>query len=429
MSERYKKSEELLEQALQVIPLASQTFSKSKTQYPVGGAPLFLDRGLGGRVWDVDDNEYVDLVGGLMPVILGYCDPDVDRAIREQLKKGISFSLSTTLELELAERLVEVIPCAEMVRFGKNGSDATSGAIRLARGYTKRDRVAVSGYHGWQDWYIGSTTRKLGVPAAVSDLTHTFPYNDLDALRTLLKSHPGEFAAIIMEPMNVVEPYPGYLSEVKELAHKEGALFVLDEVITGFRYAVGGAQELFDVTPDLSSFGKSMGNGMPISAVVGRADIMALMEEVFFSTTFGGESLSLAAAIAVVDKMRREPVISTLWDRGKKIRDAAEKSIAAHGLGETVSFNGLAPWTLIQINAHATASHGAIKTFFIKEMLAQGVLLNASHNVCYSHGNSEVNQVAKIYDIVIEKMADALGRGALEQELGVRIIEPVFKVR
>jgi glutamate-1-semialdehyde 2,1-aminomutase len=210
----------------------------------------------------------------------------------------VIFSLPHPIEAEVAELICEMVPCAEMVRFGKNGSDATSGAIRLARAFTGRDRVAVCGYHGWQDWYIGSTARHRGVPKATRDLTHTFAYNDLTSLDALLDAHAGEFAAVILEPMNVTDPAPGFLEGVKQRAHRHGAVLVFDETITGFRYANGGAQQLFGVTPDLATFGKGLANGYPVSAVAGRREIMKLMEEIFFSFTFGGEALSLAAARA-----------------------------------------------------------------------------------------------------------------------------------
>src|SRR5436190_4591350 len=197
--DRYARSNEMLKRAEKVIPLGSQTFSKSRIQYPQGQAPLFLTHGRGGRVWDVDGNEYVDLVNGLLPIVLGYCDPDVDGAIRAQLDKGITFSLATELEIELAELLVDIIPSAEMVRFGKNGSDATSACVRIARAVTGRDRIAVGGYHGWQDWYIGATSRHKGVPRAVRGLTHKFAFLDIAALDALLNQHKGEFAAVILE--------------------------------------------------------------------------------------------------------------------------------------------------------------------------------------------------------------------------------------
>lgn len=418
----------LLARAEKVIPLGSQTFSKSRLQYPAD-SPMLLTHGLGGRVWDVDGNCYVDMVCGLLPVVLGYQDPDVDAAVRAQLANGVSFSLPTTLETELAERLVELIPCAEKVRFGKNGTDATSAAIRLARAFTGRDRVAVCGYHGWQDWYIGATTRNKGVPAAVQGLTHLFPYNDLDAVRRLFQDHPGEFAALIMEPMNAVDPAPGYLAELKELAHAHGALLVFDEVITGFRYHLGGAQTMFGVTPDLASFGKSMGNGLPISAVMGRADIMHEMEEVFISGTFGGEALSLAASIATIDKMKREPVIERLWQTGGLLAAEVAKLTARHGLSEVFGLVGRAPWMILAVQDHPKARKEAIKTLFAREMLRAGVLFLASHNVCYAHDDADISRVLTAWDVALAKVAEELATGRLEERLPCPVVMPVFKVR
>jgi len=212
---RYANSEAQLARALRTIPLGSQTFSKSKTQYPLGVSPFFIQRALGSHVWDVDGNEYIDLVNSLAAVTLGYNDPDVTQAVEHQLKDGVIFSLPHPVEVEVAEKLVEMVPCAEQVRFGKNGSDATSGAIRLARAHTRRDHVAVCGYHGWQDWYIGSTTRHLGVPQTTRDLTHAFRYNDLESLHQIFRAFPGQVAAVILEPMNVTFPEPGFLQEGK----------------------------------------------------------------------------------------------------------------------------------------------------------------------------------------------------------------------
>jgi glutamate-1-semialdehyde 2,1-aminomutase/spore coat polysaccharide biosynthesis protein SpsF len=427
--ERYSNSNRMLERAERVIPLGSQTFSKSKIQYPQGHAPLYLKRGKGGRVWDVDENEYVDLVCGLLPVLLGYCDPDVDAAIKAQLENGISFSLATELEIELAERLVEMIPCAEMVRFGKNGTDATSATIRLARAYTGRDHVLACGYHGWQDWYISSTTRSKGIPAVIGELTHKVPFNDLEAVREKLRAYPGNVAALIMEPMNVEEPNPGYLEELKELLHADGALLIFDEVVTGFRYARGGAQELFGVTPDLSSFGKAMGNGMPISAVVGRADIMCEMEEIFFSSTFGGETLSLAAAIATVDKLNDQPVIERIWETGDRLGNGIRMLLSETGLSETLSLAGKAPWTLLQFKDHPNGSSQGIKTLFLKQMLEQGVLLLGSNNICYAHDNDDVELVLGAYRSSFKLIAEELRDPGLDDRLGIPLVRPVFAVR
>jgi glutamate-1-semialdehyde 2,1-aminomutase/spore coat polysaccharide biosynthesis protein SpsF len=203
-----------------------------------------------------------------------------------------------------------------MVRFGKNGTDGTSAAIRLARAFTGRDMVLALGYHGWQDWYVGATVRNEGVPPALRELTRKLPYNDFEALADAVAKHEGHVAAVILEPMAAAYPHPGYLEAVRELTAQNGIVLVFDEVITGFRFALGGAQAYFGVTPDLACFGKAMANGMPISTVLGRADIMRKMEDVFYSGTFGGEALSLAAAIATIDKLEREDVIGGLWARG-----------------------------------------------------------------------------------------------------------------
>jgi glutamate-1-semialdehyde 2,1-aminomutase/spore coat polysaccharide biosynthesis protein SpsF len=427
----FEASKKLLARALERIPTGSQTFSKSYLQYPVGHAPLFLDRGRGGRVWDVDGNEFVDLVAGLLPVTLGYCDADVDAAIKAQLEKGISFSLSTQLEIELAERLAAIIPCAEMSRFGKAGSDATSAAVRLARAATHRDHIVICGYHGWHDWYVGSTARSLGVPEAVRALTHRIPYGDIGAFHQLLKMHRGEIAGIVMEPMNSVEPPQGYLAEMRDLAHAHGALFIFDEIITGFRYALGGAQELFGVTPDLAAFGKGMGNGMPISALVGKAEFMHLLEEVFFSGTFGGEALSLAAAIAVVDKMRREPVIEHLYDFGRRLNGALTGLLNQNGLEETVLLRGQPCWTILVISEHPAASKEEIKTFIVTRLARNGVLSNATHNICYAHDERDLTDCITAYQDVLAELGEHLkaGPGRLGAMLGCPPVRPVFSVR
>ena len=282
----FVRSNELYERALKTIPLASQTFSKSAMNFPRGASPLFFERGQGAYVWDYDGNKYVDYVLGLMPIILGYCDPDVDEAIRNQLNNGIIFSLPSDLEVQLSEKLIELIPCAEMVRFSKNGSDVTSAAIRLARAHTGRDRIAVSGYHGWHDWYIGTTARNLGVPKSVQDLSSKFIFNDPDSLERLFKTDPVGFAAVILEPTGACEPEDGFLERVRELCDQYGVVLVFDEIVTGFRVDMGGAQRKYGVTPDLATFGKAMANGMPISTIVGRREIMKLMDDIFFSGTF-----------------------------------------------------------------------------------------------------------------------------------------------
>jgi glutamate-1-semialdehyde 2,1-aminomutase len=426
---RYQTSEQWLARALQTIPLGSQTFSKSKTQYPLGVSPYFIERGEGARVWDADGNEYVDFVMGLAAVTLGYQDPDVTAAVRAQLDVGVIFSLPHRLEMEVAEAIVAAVPCAEMVRFGKNGSDATAGAIRLARAVTGRDRVAVCGYHGWQDWYIGSTSRNKGVPRAVRDLTHTFAYNDLGSLRAELERYPNEFAAVILEPMNVTEPAPGFLQGVKDLAHRHGALLVFDETITGFRYEIGGAQQRFGVVPDLATFGKGLANGYPVSAVAGPAELMKAMEEIFFSFTFGGELLSLAAAKATLAKLEREPVIQTLKQLGARLMRELNALIERCNADAFLSVAGDATWSFLIIGDAAPYSSWQIKTLFLQEMFARGILTLGTHNLFYAHGEGEIDRLLAAYGEVVPLLAEAVRSGRLDAHLRCAPLAPLFKVR
>jgi glutamate-1-semialdehyde 2,1-aminomutase len=429
MSVRYARSEAQLARAREVIPLGAQTFSKSVTQYPHGVSPYFAERAEGARVWDVDGNVYTDFINALASVTLGYGDPDVKDAVARQLEDGTIFSLSHTLEAEVAELICSVVPSAEMVRFGKNGSDATSGAIRIARAYTGRDHVLTCGYHGWQDWYIGATARNKGVPEAVRALTHTFPYNDLESLDRRLAELDGKVAAIILEPMNVTEPKPGFLEGLRERATAKGIVLVFDETITGFRFANGGAQELFGVTPDLSTFGKGLANGFPLSAVCGRRDIMMEMEEVFFSFTMGGETLSLAAAKASLLKMIREPVVSYLKALGQKLREGTAERIESHGVGGFLSVSGHPAWSFLNFRDAEGATSFEIKTLWMQEILARGFLTLGTHNMSYAHTKEDVERLLAAYDAVFPMLGDAVRNRAMRQYLKCEPLAPLFKVR
>jgi glutamate-1-semialdehyde 2,1-aminomutase len=425
----FAASESWLERARAVIPLGAQTFSKSTTQYPHGVSPYFADRAQGCRLWDVDGNRYLDFVNALCSVTLGYGDPDVTAAAERQLRDGVVFSLSHRLEAEVAERICALVPCAEAVRFGKNGSDATAGAIRVARAHTGRDRVLMCGYHGWQDWSIGTTARNKGVPRAVSDLTTVFPYDDLPALSALLDAHDREVAAIILEPMNVRAPSPGYLQGVRALADRHGCVLVFDETITGFRFANGGAQALFGVTPDLATFGKGLANGFPLSAVAGRREIMAEMEEVFFSFTMGGEAVSLAAAKAVLDKLVRQPVIATLRARGGELVAGVENRIDRAGAGGFLSVSGDPTWSFLNFMAPEGVDPFALKTLWLQEMFARGVLALGTHNMSYAHGEADVAELLGVYDEVFGVLADAVAAGDIHSRLRCAPLQALFKVR
>lgn len=426
---RFERSEELHRRACRSIPLGSQTFSKSTAQLPLGVSPLFAERGEGSHLWDVDGHEYVDFVMGLASVSLGYGDPDVERAVIDQLRRGVTLSLAHPLEIEVAERIVSLVPCAEQVRFGKNGSDATAGAIRLARACTGRDRVAVCGYHGWQDWYIGSTSRHLGVPAATRELTHTFAYNDAAMLERLLDQHRGEFAAVILEPMNAHFPANGFLEAVRDLATSHGAVLVFDETITGFRFGLGGAQELFGVTPDLATFGKGLANGFPLSALVGRAELMERMAEVFFSTTFGGETLSLAAARAVLNKLVSAAVPQQLAVRGQEIIAGVEELRARHDVGDLLGVGGHPSWSFVLLRDAAPYTAAELKTLFLQEVFARGIFTLGTHNMCASHSAADVAALLAAYDEVFPILREAVHERDLPDRLRCPPLRPIFEVR
>ena len=429
MKSNFIKSESFLLRAEKVIPLGSQTFSKSKTALPIGVSPFFVQRAKGSKFYDIDGNEFIDFINGLASVTLGYCDVDVFKAVTQQFKKGVTFSISHPIETELAEILTELIPCAEMVRFGKNGSDATTAAIRVARAFTGREHVAVCGYHGWHDWYIGSTTRDLGVSNDVKKLTHKFKYNDLHSLKSLLAKKHSNFAAVIMEPMNLHWPEENYLKEVAELTRKHGALLIFDETITGFRFDLGGAQNYFNVIPDLATFGKGIANGFPLSVLAGKKKYMRLVEKIFFSGTFGGETLSIAAAIAVIKKYKKKNVIKKLVTQGNKIIKGTEKLIIKHKLTKILNVTGHPSWSFINFLSHGKISPFTIRTLFIQEIFSRGIYTLGSHNLSYSHTNEDIKKLLTCYDEVFPIIHSALTKGNILKKLKCKPIKPLFKVR
>ena len=426
---RFRISEEHLLRAEQTIPLGSQTFSKSRTQYPVGISPLYADRAKGAYLWDIDNNKYVDLVSSLASITLGYGDKRVNNVVSSQLRKAVSMSLPGILEAEVAELICQIVPSAEMVRFGKNGTDATSAAVRLARAYTGRDHVLVCGYHGWQDWYIASTSRNKGIPDSVSSLTHKFNYNDKESITDLFTRYPNQIAAVIMEPMNVEFPKEGYLGFIRELTKTNGAVLIFDETITGFRVAPGGAQELFGVTPDLSTFGKGMANGFPLSAVVGKREIMMEMEEIFFSGTFGGELLSLAAAKYVLQKHLNTDVTNELSKIGANLSSKIENLVSEYKLQKILTFSGHNSWRFLNWAPDMGYEVSELKTLFMQEMFEAGVLILSTHNVTLAHTPKVLNEVEVAYRKALESISLGIEKNTLLSSLKVKPLEPLFKVR
>ncbi len=429
MSDRYSNSEQLLERALKSIPLGSQTFSKSITQFPHGVSPYFARNAKGARLWDVDGNEYIDFINGLLSVSIGYADEAILKAVKQQIDSGVTFSLSHQLEVEVAEKLIDLVPCAEMVRFGKNGSDSTSAAIRLARAHTRKDVVLVCGYHGWQDWYIGSTTRNLGVPNVIRDLTLAFKYNDIASFDALIEKYKGKIAAVIMEPMNVEYPAPGFLEHIRRVTKDENIVMIFDETITGCRFANGGAQELFNVIPDLATFGKGIGNGFPLSAVMGKKEIMSLMEDIFYSGTFAGETSSLAAANVVLDKVKHDGVCDHLEKLGLELKQRVLELIAQHGLGDYLDCVGHPSWSFLIFKGCDDITPFEMKTLYMQEMFKVGILTFGTHNLSFAHTKEDIDTLLKYYEEFFILLAECLKSGQLSDRLECDVLVPLFKVR
>jgi glutamate-1-semialdehyde aminotransferase len=348
----------------------------------------------------------------------------VDAAIRRQLEDGITFSLMHPLEVEVAELLRSVIPWAESIRFGKTGAEVTSAAIRLARGWTGRDRVLCCGYHGWHDWYIGVTDRTRGVPEAVRDLTWTFDYNDRASFDDALDE---QVAAVILEPMVFEEPRDGFLEYLRGRCTENGTLLVFDEMWTGFRLALGGAQEYFGVTPDLATYSKAVANGMPLSVLAGRADVMALLDrEVFFFSTFGGEALSLAAAGATVTALRDRNVPARLATAGERIRTGYNRLSAWHGLAEVTRCVGPACRTMVTFTPTGCWPL-ELKSLAQQELLRRGILWSGTHTVSAGLTDEEIAWLLVSWDEVLGNLAAALADGTVRERLRGEPVEPVFR--
>ncbi|RME58427.1 MAG: glutamate-1-semialdehyde 2,1-aminomutase, partial [Caldilineae bacterium] len=391
--------EELRARAHRLIPGGAHTYSKGDDQFPAN-APAFIVRGQGAVVWGSDGREYIDWGMGLRSVVLGHAYPRVVEAAKAQLDLGSNFVRPSPLEGDLAEALLDLIPAADMVKFAKDGSDTTSAAVRLARAYTGRDRVVIcqdNPFYSFNDWFIGSTPTDAGIPRAVSDLTLRFGYHDLAGLEALFEAYPDEIACVIIEPAATApgpngdpigyrlanERNAAFLAGAKEICHRHGALIVFDEMISGFRWAVPGAQTFYGVEPDLSCFGKALGNGFSVSALAGRREIMdqggiyqTERPRVFLlSATHGGETHALAAALAVIQEMQEQPVIEHIWRIGALLQRGLTKAIAEAGLQENVRCDHYPCSPLLRFWGADGEPSAALRTLFLQEMVKHGVLI------------------------------------------------------
>ncbi|XPV75737.1 MAG: aminotransferase class III-fold pyridoxal phosphate-dependent enzyme [Desulfovibrio sp.] len=422
------RSNEIYARAKEIIPAGSQTFSKGVSQFVDGFAPKYLHKGKGANVWDVDGNQFLDYVMGCHPIILGYADEDVNQAVIDQLQLGSTFSLMNELEVDVSELIIDTVPCAEAARFGKNGADATSVGVRIARSVTGRDHIAYCGYHGWHDWYIANTDLNSGIPKFNQELAHSFTYNDLDSLEQIFKAHPDEVAIVIMEPLTILEPKDNFLHEVKKMAHHYGALLMFDEIITGYRFALGGAQELIGVTPDLTSLAKAVSNAIPLSVITGKKEYLTSLEKTFFSFTYGGDCLGLAAAKACIPKIRDLDVPAHLNTVGTRLKDGFNTLVADLGLEEFFSCIGYPCRTIISINGGEKYENLEMKSYIQQEMIREGVLWAAYHALSYSHKMEDIEFTLNAYEQALTRFKKIVDNGtSLRSMIEGEPVKPVFR--
>lgn len=430
--ESFAQSRRLQAKAHRLIPGGAHTFAKGDDQFPEE-SPVIISHGKGCRVWDVDGNEFIEYGMGLRAVTLGHAFEPVVAAAYREMQRGVNFTRPARIESEVAERLLEVIDGAEMVKFAKNGSDATTGAVKLARAYTGRDLVCICADHPFfsiDDWFIGTTEMDAGIPKAIANLTLKFRYNDIESLRTVFEEYPKQIACVVMEPEAGTPPAEGYLTLVKDLCEQHGAVLIFDENITGFRWHLGGAQKFHGVTPHLTTFGKAMGNGFAISALTGAREIMRLggldhdrPRTFLLSTTHGAETHALAAARETISIYRRENVIEALWAKGELLRELVEQSIDNYRLRGFFEVAGR-PCNLIYVTRDENQVRSqAYRTLFMQELIRRRILA-PSFVVSFSHGAADIRQTAQAVDEALAIYRKALDEG-VEPYLSGRPVKPV----
>lgn len=441
MSERkpsFAKSNERRIRAKQVIPGGAHTYSKGDDQFPAE-SPHSIVRGKGARIWDVDGNEFVDWGMGLTSVILGHAYDPVVQAVRDELSNGVNFSRPSYLEVELAERLRDLIPCAEMVKFSKNGSDATSAAVRLARACTGRNlvlRCQDQPFFSIHDWFIGDTAVNAGIPEAIQKLTRRFKFNDAAGFETVVEQHRADgIACVILQPADTVAPAPGFLEKVREVCTRHGIVLIFDEVVTGFRWHASGAQALYGVTPDLAAFGKAMANGFSISALAGKRALMERgglehdRERVFLmSTTYGGETHHLRAAMATIDELTRDDsaAVRKIWEAGRRLKEGFNSIAGELGIAERAILGGIDCKPILAFRNEKGEASYELRTLFLQEMIREGVLI-LGISPSLSHGESELDQTLAAARKALGVVRRAIDQGSVEGLLVGPVAKPVFR--
>lgn len=434
---RNKHREALIAKRHDLIPGAAHTYSKGDDQFPEN-APKVMLRGKGAYVWGEDEKKYLDWCMGLRSVSLGHCYPAVNNAVTKQMKEGTNFGRPHISEYEFADLLIKTIPNVEMVKYAKNGSTVTTAATKLARAYTGRKYIALCVNHpffSYDDWFIGTTSLESGIPKENTSLSLTFTYNDIGSLQKLFQDHPGEIACVMLEAVTTEEPKDDFLKKVEKLTKEQGAVFIIDEMITGFRFDMKGAQHLYGLTPDLITFGKGVANGYSLSFLGGRKDIMELggikhkKERVFLiSTTHGAETISLAAATATIKEMQQKKVQVHFWKMGGKLKTGLEKLIKKHQLEQYVGIVGFAPNLSTSFKDESGQASPLLRTIFLQEVIKRGILFQGYFAISYSHKEAEIKKTLAVFD-----QALAVYKRALEDKEGRagyltgEVCKPVFR--
>lgn len=427
MPRSLKNSERQLKKARKLLPALSQTFSKAPYSYVEGVYPAYAKRGKGCRFYDVDGNSYIDHVLGLGPITLGYSYEPVNRAIKKQVDDGSSFSIPHELEVELAEELCKIIPCAEMVKYAKTGSDAVTGAVRGARGLTGKDKIAYCGSGGvWHDWFAIKVSRNKGIPKFNNELIRIFEYNNIESLKKLFEDEKDQYAAVVMEPMVVDFPKDNFLQNVKKLAHDNNAVLIFDEVVTGFRFANGGAQEVLGVEPDIATFGKGMANGMPLGAIAGKSEYMKIFDDVFYSTTYAGEAVALAAGLATVQEIVDKKVPKHMEKVGKEMQK--DFNAAAKETGAPCAFIGLPIRGKIAVYDENGQESLVWKSLFFQEAVKRGVFFGQGAVFqSYSHKVEDIERAVEGCHAAMKVVSTAKTSKNAEKMLEGNVVKPVLK--
>lgn len=428
---QFTNSTELYRKAIEVIPMGTSTFSKNPNLFTIGSAPLYISRAEGCKLIDVDGNEFLDYSMALSIVILGYAHAEVNKAAKSAIDEGLLYTLSCSEESVLAQRIIDAVPGAEMVRFSKSGSDSCEGAVRLARNYTNKLKIiTVGGYHGFHDWFIASTQRNKGIPKEMGAWIIPHEYNNIEAIENTIKLRGHEIAALIMEPVINYEPKDGFLDHIRKLTAENNIILIFDEMKTGFRLDMGGAQKYFGVIPDLAVFGKALANGFPLSALTGKKYLMQLFEDenCFFSASYATEKSSLRAAIKTLEILESENVIEYVWKMGDRLKTGTWKILEERGLMGMMDIVGFAPMTHFILSGYAGYSANEIKSYIQQECAKRGLLFVGYHHPSFAHKSEDIDYTLQVYDEVFALLKRAVDSKSMKEKLEGRSIS-AFGVR